>query len=85
MNTYNPMNDNICTPFELKEFAFSSDPSAWNFARWIESKSGNKYTVIEIELIRDALTAINHYLTNANDVNDELRQKWHEQLKMLKL
>jgi hypothetical protein len=40
MNKYDSMNDNICTLFELKQFAFTHDPSAWNFARWIESKNG---------------------------------------------
>ena len=41
------MTDKICTPSELKTFAHNEyHPTAFNFARFIESKSDKKYTVI---------------------------------------
>jgi hypothetical protein len=48
-------NDLICTPLEVKIFAFNSQPTAWNMQKWIESKSYEKYTVVKTEYIKEAL------------------------------
>ena len=48
-------NDLICTPFEIKIFAFNSQPTAWNMQKWIESKTCEKYTVVKTEYIKEAL------------------------------
>lgn len=48
-------NDLICTPLEIKTFAFNSQPTAWNMQKWIESKTYRKYTVVKTEYIKEAL------------------------------
>lgn len=77
--------DKICTPFELKQFAFTDNTDAFTFARFVECKSDTKYTVIEIQLVRDVLATIEHISVSSNDLNKSLREKWKEELKMLKL
>jgi hypothetical protein len=78
------MHDEICSKLELKQFAYSHfEPSAFNFARWIESRSKNKYTVVETQLIKDAVSMLSYYVTSASDVNDAFKEKWKETLKML--
>jgi hypothetical protein len=57
-------NDEICSSFELKQFAFNSKLTAFNFAKWLESKTGDKYTVIEKQFIRDALSALDSNAVN---------------------
>lgn len=80
------MNDEICSKLEFKQFAYSDfEPSAFNLARFVESKTNDKYTVIEIQLVRDALSTIVHVSNSLNDLNQSLREKWKEELKMLKL
>ncbi len=71
---------------ELKQFAYSDKgPSAFNFGRWIESKSNYKYTVVEIELIRELFNTLNSAATSMNDKNNHIRKKWKEELELLKL
>jgi hypothetical protein len=48
-------NDLICTPLEIKIFAFNSQPTASNVQKWIHSKSCEKYTVVKVEYINEAL------------------------------
>lgn len=77
-------NKTICTPFELKEFAFAEyNPTAFNFARWIESKSNKEYTVIERQFILDSLEAFNKQALFAANLNDEFRLKWEEIIRHL--
>ena len=77
--------DKICTPFELKQFAYTDNTDAFTFARFVECNSGRKYTIIEIQLIRDILATISHISTSAHDLNKSLREKWQEELAMLEL
>jgi hypothetical protein len=78
------MHDEICSKQELKQFAYSDfEPSAFNFARWIESRSKNKYTVVETQLIKDAVSMLSYYVTSASDVNDAFKEKWKKTLRML--
>jgi len=78
----------ICTPFELKQFAFSlsgENPTVSNFARFIESKSGFKYTVIEIEFIIDSFKIIQEQALVSFELNKEFREKWgHLEIPMVK-
>jgi hypothetical protein len=78
-------NDEICSSLELKEFAFNSKPTAFNFARWLESKTNDKYTIIEKEFIREALAALDVNAINACVVNDKLKKKWEAVIMMLML
>jgi len=58
-------NDLICTPLEIKEFAFNSQPTIWNMQKWIESKTYRKYTVVKTEYIKevlDLLTSIEEHI-----------------------
>jgi hypothetical protein len=71
------MHDEICSKLELKQFAYSDfEPSAFNFARCIESRSKNKYTVVETQLIKNAVSMLSYYVTSASDVNDAFKEKW---------
>lgn len=65
--------DLICTPFELKEFAFSSHNfSAFNFARFVECKSAFKYTLIEIEFLVDAFKILEQHLISSKN----FKERW---------
>ncbi len=58
-------NDLICTPLEIKTFAFNSQPTAWNMQKWIEAKTYGKYTVVKAEYIKetlDLLTSIEEHI-----------------------
>lgn len=80
------MNDEICSKLEFKQFAYSDfEPNAFNLARFVESKTNDKYTVIEIRLVKDVLATIEHITVSSNDLNKSLREKWREELKILKL
>lgn len=71
--------DLICTPFELKQFAFSlfnDNVTAFNFARFIECKSGFKYTVIEIEFILDAFKIFEEQARVSYEFNEDFQSKW---------
>jgi len=78
----------ICTPFELKQFAFSlsgDNPTPFNFARFIESKSGFRYTVIEIEFIIDSFKALQEQALVSFELNKDIREKWgHLEIPMVK-
>jgi hypothetical protein len=72
-------NDEICTPFELKQFAFAGhSPTAFNLARFIESKSGFKYTVIEIEFLLDAFKALEEHIQFSSNLGKSFRKKWQD-------
>ena len=76
--------DKICTSFELKQFAFNEhNPTAFNFARWIESKTNKKFTVIEREFIIDALKALNKQAISLTMLNDEFKKKWQDIIRHL--
>lgn len=77
------MNDKICTPFELKEFAYRDYTTAFDFLKFIESYSEGKYTVVEKQLIEDAMQALSYYITFATDVNDTFKRKWRDTLRIL--
>jgi hypothetical protein len=71
------MRDIICTRKELTHFAFSEyTPTAFNFARFIESKSGKKYTVIEREFIFDALETLKKHTEFSENLSKEFKTKW---------
>ena len=70
-------NKTIFTPFELKKFAFAEhNPTAFNFARWIESKSDKEYTVIERQFIIDSLEVLNKQTIFTSNLNDEFKLRW---------
>lgn len=77
--------DKICTPFELKQFAYTDNTDAYTFARWIESKSSGRYTIVEKKMIEDTVHVLNHYITFASDINDTFKRKWQNTLKALEL
>ena len=71
--------DQICTPFELKEFAHSihrDKPTAFDFARFIECKSGFKYTVIGTEFLLDAFRMIEEQVQFSANLEQSFKQKW---------
>lgn len=71
--------DLICTPFELKTFAFSPhNPSASNFARFIECKSNFKYTIIEIKFLIDAFKVFEQIKSFADQLDRDFKGKWQE-------
>jgi hypothetical protein len=71
--------DVICTPFELKKFAFAEyNPTAFNFARFIESKSSFKYTVIEKKFITDMVEALAKQAASSNNLYNEFKEKWED-------
>jgi hypothetical protein len=68
--------DRICEPLELKEFAFAEyNPTAFNFARFIESKSGFKYTVIEKKFIIDMLESLTKEAEALNALHNEFKER----------
>ncbi len=85
------MNDKICTPFELKQFAYMDNTDAFDFLKFIESYSCGKYTVVEKQLIIDAIYALNYYCAAANDIYNDIKihkdfkEKWEETLRTLSI
>ena len=56
------MHDIIYTQRELYEFACSDfEPTAFNLSVWLREKTNDKYTIIELELVKDVLDLIKHY------------------------
>ena len=78
-------NDKICTDSDLKEFAWRSEQTPFNFARWIESKTNDKYTIVEKEFIRDALQALESISDFSDGLNESLKKQWKDAISMLKL
>lgn len=77
----------ICTPFELKQFAFSlsgENPTAFNFTRFVESKSGYKYTVIEMEFLIDSFRILEEQVQFFSELHANFQEKW-EHLNVLRL
>lgn len=72
-------NDKICTESELRNFAWNSEPTAFNFARWLESKTNDKYTIVEKQFIRELLLALDDHS------GESLKKKWQEAITMLML
>ena len=71
--------DQICTSFELKEFAFSihrDKPTAFDFARFIECKSEFKYTVIKIEFLLDAFKMLEEHVQFSYNLDQSFKKKW---------
>jgi hypothetical protein len=78
------MTDKICTPFELQKFAHSEyHPTAFNFARFIESKSDKKYTVINRQFVFDALDAFKKQASFSNNLKEEFIKKWKSFIELL--
>lgn len=83
-------NDIICTQLELKTYAWNEDnPTAFNLDQFIKSKNG-KYTLIELEFIKDCLQFLDKYLANnkilimdIETANNEFKKKWNDIIKML--
>lgn len=78
----------ICTNLELKEFAnqlkeftrYNQKPTAFNFARWIEEKSNNKYILVEVALIKELFNVLNSSATSIYDKNNYIRSKYKNML-----
>ena len=69
----------ICTTFELKKFAFSifrDGPTTFDFARFIESKSEFKYTIVEIEFLIDTFKLFEELAQSFFEVNKDFSEKW---------
>ena len=73
--------DHICTPFELKQFAFSfsgDDPTVSNLSRFIQSRSKFKYTLIEIEFLRDTLKTLEELSRASAELSKNFKEKWED-------
>lgn len=73
------LQDQICTSLELKQFAFSihrDKPTAFDFAKFIECKSGFKYTVIEIEFLQDAFKILEEHIRFSSSTSKSFKEKW---------
>ena len=71
--------DHICTPFELKQFTFSffrDNLTAFEFAKFIESKSEFRYTVIEVEFIIDAFRMFEEQASASFEISKNFYEKW---------
>lgn len=80
------LHDKICSRLELLQFAHNEDnPTVSNFCSWLECKTNNKYTIVEKELIKDMLQALNSYTTSANIINEDLNRRWKDVIEALML
>lgn len=73
------LKNQICTSSELQQFAFSihrGEPTAFDFARFIECKSGFKYTVIEIEFLLDTFKMLEEYIQFSSNLSKSFKKKW---------
>jgi hypothetical protein len=46
-------NQNFCTVQEFTEFANTTPPTIDNLTMWLKEKTANKYTIIEIALLKN--------------------------------
>lgn len=77
-------NDRICTPEQLRNFAFAEDnPTVFNFARWMKSKTDSKYTVIETKFITDVFDILAEQKVKSKDTHDEFREKYSQVIRYL--
>jgi hypothetical protein len=46
-------NQNFCTVQEFAEFANTTLPTIDNLTKWLKEKTANKYTIVEISLLKN--------------------------------
>jgi hypothetical protein len=66
MKDFYDLDDNelFCTPYELKQFAFSGhNPTIFSLKQWLESKTYDKYTVVKKEHAEELLSTVSNYET----------------------
>ena len=86
-------NQTICTTEELRTFAWSflnTNPKYFDFVQWLKSKTDNKYTIVDVEFLLDALKALDNIVLENNkslllttNINEEFKKKWSYIIKML--
>jgi hypothetical protein len=55
-------NQNFCTVQEFAEFANTTPPTIDNLAKWLKEKTANKYTIVEISLLKNIYDKIDDNL-----------------------
>jgi hypothetical protein len=89
--------NNICTSQELKKFADSTRLTIDNFSKFIESKTNQKYLIVQREFITDlnkqlfnntiCILDIKEFLSEVWEkvakTNQTISDKWRESLKIL--
>lgn len=79
------LREKICDRLELLQFAHDEDvPTIFNLRYWLESKTHDKYTIVQKEFIRDILQALNDCMTSATNINNDLNKKWKDIIEGLK-
>jgi hypothetical protein len=78
------MHDKICTAVDLMKFAHADfEFTAIEFDLWIRERTNNKYTVIEYQLAREAISVAKHYTDP--EIWNMFNTKWEDSLNLHKL
>lgn len=73
--------EKFCTGFELKQFAFNSNSSLHDLKEFLESKTINKYTVIEKAFLQDLYKLIDYNNNFSTKISHQLNNSWMELIK----
>lgn len=73
--------EKFCTSFELKQFAFNSNSSLHDLKEFLESKTLNKYTVIEKGFLQELYQLIDYHNNFSTKISNQLNSSWMELIK----
>ena len=74
-------NDEICSSLELKEFAFNSNTSLHDLKEFLESKTLDKYTVVEKAFLQELYQLIDYNNNFSSKITHQLNNSWIELVK----
>ena len=91
--------EKFCTSFELKDFAYNSNASLHDLKQFLESKTLDRYTVIDKAFLKELYqlidyntnfgSRISHQLNNSwmelIEHNEQVKSKWSEHVEMFRL
>lgn len=73
--------ENFCTSLELKEFAFNSNTSLHDLKEFLESKTLDKYTVVEKAFLQELYQLIDYNNNFSSKISHQLNNSWMELVK----
>lgn len=73
--------EKFCTSFELKQFAFNSNSSLHDLKEFLESKTLNKYTVVEKAFLQELYQLIDYHNNFSTKISNQLNSSWMELIK----
>jgi hypothetical protein len=70
--------EKFCDPLELKQFAFNSNASLHDLKLFLESKTLDRYTVVEKAFLQELYDLISYNNNFSTRISDQLDNSWRE-------